>query len=155
MRKVGWPVGVFDSLNSRLKRNTTPVWPIMRPMQCHGFRTRRCPQTPLKRKYPSARSRIESLKNHNSRQHWRKLLQTRLRKSRSYIWRISLRASVWTRRLDGTASLASTAQRGTTTNTASWPDRHPPGKLRSIFHTLSDVTVRTPSSYPSPRTAPT
>jgi RNase H-like domain found in reverse transcriptase/Reverse transcriptase (RNA-dependent DNA polymerase) len=34
-------------------------------------------------------------------------------------------------------------------------DGHPPGKLRSIFHTLSDVTVRTPSSYPPPRTAPT
>jgi hypothetical protein len=58
-------------------------------------------------------------------------------------------------RLDGTAPLASTTQRGTATDTASWPDEHPPGNLKFKSHTLSDVTVRPPSSYPSPRTAPT
>jgi hypothetical protein len=145
MRKVGWPVGVFASRNSRSKLNPTPVWPITRPMQYHVFRTRSYPPTPLKRKSTSVRSLMESLKNLNSRQHWRKLRQTRLRKSRSYIWRIYLRACVWTLRLDGTAPLASTTKRWTTASTASWPDGHPPGKLRSIFHTLSNVTVRTPS----------
>jgi hypothetical protein len=33
--------------------------------------------------------------------------------------------------------------------------RHPPGILKSISHILSDGTVRTQSSYLSPRTAPT
>jgi RNase H-like domain found in reverse transcriptase len=141
-------LGVLSSRNSRSKWNNTPMWPITQPMPFHVFRTKRYPHTPLKRKSPAVRSLMKSLKNLNSRQLWKKLHQTRLRKYRSYIWTTSLRASVWTRRLDGTAPLVSTTQRGTTTDTASWPDGHPPGKLRYIFHTRSDVTVRTPSSYP-------
>jgi hypothetical protein len=35
------------------------------------------------------------------------------------------------------------------------PDGHPPERSRSLFHTLSAVTVRMPSYYTSPGTAPT